>query len=364
MLSNQVIQKIIQDIKRAAGRDISIWNAKGECLGATAAAMKVLEGQVAAFLERVPDGVISEEMEEEAGLFAVFVDDAPVYVLAVQGNGVDTALVGRMAVSQIVNLIQAYRERMDKNRFVQNLILDNMLLVDIYNQAKKMRIPNEQRRVVFVVEPKHEGDNLILETLRGLFGTGGRDFVTAVDENCVILVKALDRNEDYPQVHQLARVITDTLSAEAMEAVRISYGTIVEELKDVSRSYKEADMALEVGRVFYQERTVLAYNELGIGRLIHQLPKSLCEMFLGEVLAGDAEEMFDEEELITVYAFFENNLNISETARQLFIHRNTLVYRLEKIQKKTGLDMRVFEDALTFKIAIMVQRHLKYLNMQ
>ena len=162
----------------------------------------------------------------------------------------------------------------------------------------------------------------------------------------------------------MAKVIVDTLSMEAMVNVRVAYGTIVQELKEVSRSYKEADMALEVGRVFYGERGVLAYNELGIGRLVHQLPRSLCEMFLKEVLAGNATEMFDDEELITVYAFFDNNLNISETARKLFIHRNTLVYRLEKIQRKTGLDVRVFEDALTFKIAVMVEKHLKYLNNQ
>lgn len=149
---------------------------------------------------------------------------------------------------------------------------------------------------------------------------------------------------------------------EAMVSVRIAYGTIIEELKDVSKSYKEADMALEVGRVFYADRSILAYNELGIGRLIHQLPSSLCEMFLNEVFAGNTDTQFEDEELITVYTFFNNNLNISETARQLYVHRNTLVYRLEKIQKKTGLDVRVFEDALTFKIAMMVSDHMKYIH--
>lgn len=149
---------------------------------------------------------------------------------------------------------------------------------------------------------------------------------------------------------------------EAMVSVRAAYGTIVEELKDVSRSYKEADMALEVGRVFYTEKKILAYNELGIGRLIHQLPASLCEMFLNEVFEGGKADIFEEEELTTVYTFFDNNLNISETARRLYVHRNTLVYRLEKIQKKTGLDVRVFDDALTFKIAMMVADHMKYMK--
>lgn len=198
--------------------------------------------------------------------------------------------------------------------------------------------------------------------MKGLFATGTKDFVTAVDESRVILVKALENTEGYAQVHHVAEVICDTLGMEAMVSVRVSYGTIVNELKEVSRSYKEASMALEVGKVFYMERNLLAYNELGIGRLIHQLPQSLCEMFLKEVFSGNAAGQFEDEELQTVYTFFDNNLNISETARQLYIHRNTLVYRLEKIQKRTGLDVRVFDDAMMFKIALMVESHMRSLK--
>jgi hypothetical protein len=269
---------------------------------------------------------------------------------------------GRFGASQIANLLFAYKEKMDKNRFIQNLILDNMLVVDVYNQAKKMKIPVEQRRVVFLIESKNEGETLILETMRGLYATGMKDFVTAVDERHVILVKALENTDDYQTLNRIAHEIVDTLNMEAMVGVRVAYGTIVEELKDVSRSYKEADLALQVGRVFYVEKNILAYDELGIGRLIHQLPPSLCEMFLKEVFENGPEEKFEEEELTTVYTFFDNNLNISETARQLYVHRNTLVYRLEKIQKKTGLDVRVFDDALTFKIAMMVADHMKDIN--
>ena len=178
----------------------------------------------------------------------------------------------------------------------------------------------------------------------------------------MILVKALEETDGYREVYESAKSIADTVSAEAMVNIRVSYGTIIHELKDVSKSYKEAGMALDVGRIFYPGHNILAYNELGIGRLIHQLPLSLCDMFLKEVFGERDVSEFEEETLSTVYKFFENNLNISETARQLYIHRNTLVYRLEKIQKLTGLDVRVFEDALTFKIAMMVSEHMKYMN--
>ncbi len=360
MLSNQVLHKTVQSIQRAADLECSIWDMQGNCLAETSERAKKLEKEVADFLRHEDPGIKGSILEGR-GLFLVC-DGDPLYVLALQGDEEKMQIAGSLGVSQLESLLEAYKERMDRNRFIQNLILDNMLLVDIYNQAKKMRIPTEQRRSVFMIESKNEGDNLVLETMRGLYATGNKDFVTAVDEKHIILVKALEVTEDYAKLNYIAHMLVDTLNMEAMVNVRIAFGTIVGELKDVSRSYKEAQIALEVGRVFYADKNILAYNELGIGRLIHQLPVSLCEMFLREVFDQEGAAKFEEEELTTVYTFFDNNLNISETARQLYIHRNTLVYRLEKIQKKTGLDVRVFDDALTFKIAMMVAEHMK--NMQ
>lgn len=362
LLSNQVIQKVIRDIKQIAGLECSVWNMKNECLAMTSLVPKALNKKVATFIKEAEKNEVTESVNETESMFLVREEEMPVYVLVILGESKEAILPGRFGVSQMSNLLQAYRERMDRNRFIQNLILDNLLLVDIYNQAKKMKILVEQRRIVFLIEPKNEGENLVLETLKGLFATGTKDFVTSVDEGHVILIKALENTDSYEQVNHISRMLVDTLNMEAMVGVRVSYGTIVEELKDVSRSYKEADMALEVGRVFYEERNILGYNELGIGRLIHQLPKSLCEMFLQEVFGGNVMEHFEEEELATVYTFFDNNLNISETARQLYVHRNTLVYRLEKIQKKTGLDVRKFDDALMFKIAMMVESHMRYMK--
>lgn len=360
MLSNQILHKAVQDIKRITGLECAIWDMKGICLVMTSERMVSLESVVAEF--NVTSETSLQQIKGDVGMFLVYDDEEPCYILALKGELPQMDMAGKMGVSQLENLLFAYKEKMDKNRFIQNLILDNLLLVDVYNQAKKMKIPVELKRVVFLVESKNEGENLILETLKGLYATGTRDFVTAVDEKHVILVKALESMEDYGRLNQIAKELVDTLSMEAMVSVRVSYGTIINELKDVSKSYKEADMALEVGRVFYSDKNILAYNELGIGRLIHQLPASLCDMFLNEVFEGNGSDQFEEEELTTVYTFFENNLNISETARKLYVHRNTLVYRLEKIQKRTGLDVRVFEDALTFKIAMMVADHMKYMD--
>jgi carbohydrate diacid regulator len=271
-------------------------------------------------------------------------------------------MIGKMTVFQIQSLLVAYKERFDKDNFIKNLLLDNLLLVDIYNRAKKLHIETDARRIVFIIETKAEKDNNALETVRTMFSTKTKDFITAVDEKNIILVKEVKPNETYDDMEKTAKVIVDMLNTEAMSTVNVAYGTIVNEIKEVSRSYKEAKLALDVGKIFYDDRRIIAYNNLGIGRLIYQLPIPLCKMFIKEIFDGKTPDEFDDETLTTINKFFENNLNVSETSRQLYIHRNTLVYRLDKLQKGTGLDLRVFEDAITFKIALMVVKYMKYME--
>ena len=242
------------------------------------------------------------------------------------------------------------------------LLLDNLLLVDIYNRAKKLHIDTDVKRVIFIIEAFTEKEVNTLEKVRTLLGGKNKDFITAVDEKNIIVVKEVGLNAGYAEMEKLAQEMLLILKAEGIGDVHIAYGTVVREIKEVSRSYKEAKMALDVGKIFFDERDVIAYSELGIGRLIYQLPIPLCKMFIKEIFGGKSPDEFDEETLVTIHKFFENSLNVSETSRQLFIHRNTLVYRLDKLQKSTGLDLRVFEDAITFKIALMVVKYMKYME--
>ena len=205
-------------------------------------------------------------------------------------------------------------------------------------------------------------ENNVLEMVRS-FNTGnGGDFITEVDEDNVIVVKDVTDLKGMEEISASAIELQEYLDKAGIKNVHIAIGTVVSEIKEVSRSYKEAKMALDVGRIFFEDKGVISYGELGIGRLIYQLPIPLCKMFIKEIFGGKNPEGFDQETLSTIDKFFENNLNVSETSRQLFIHRNTLVYRLDKLQKSTGLDLRVFDDAITFKIALMVVRYMKYME--
>ena len=294
--------------------------------------------------------------------FKIYDEQQLEYILIVGGAGENIYMIGKMAAFQIQNLLVAYKERFDKDNFIKNLLLDNLLLVDIYSRAKKLYIPVDAQRVVLIIECSAGREDNILEQMRPVFGNNNRDFITAVDENNVIIVKALTENDEMKEIEHYTANLIEWLETEGYSESRISYGTIVQEIKEVSRSYKEAKMAMDVGKIFFDERRVIAYSELGSGRLIYQLPIPLCKMFIREIFGGKSPDDFDEETLTTISKFFENSLNVSETSRQLFIHRNTLVYRLDKLQKSTGLDLRVFEDAITFKIALMVVKYMKYME--
>ncbi|MDD6338896.1 MAG: helix-turn-helix domain-containing protein [Butyrivibrio sp.] len=358
MISNQILQNTIDGIKSITRIDLGVMDTDGKTLATTFSEAAEQEQSVVAFVESPADSQVMAGYQ----FFKVFDDGQLEYVLLVKGGSDDVYVIGKIAAFQIQNLLVAYKERFDKDNFIKNLLLDNLLLVDIYNRAKKLHIDTESKRIVYIIETRHEKDNNALETVRTLFATKTKDFITAVDEKNIIIVKEVKSNETYKDLEQTAYVVLDTLNTEAMSEVHVAYGTIVNSLKEVSRSYKEAKMALDVGKIFYSDRNVVAYSNLGIGRLIYQLPIPLCKMFIKEIFNGKSPSDFDDETLSTINQFFENNLNVSETSRQLFIHRNTLVYRLDKIQKSTNLDLRVFEDAITFKIALMVVKYMKYME--
>lgn len=358
MISTQIIQNSIDELKSITKVDLCVYDLEGNKIAGTDDMPDVSVNLISGFgLSPADSQVIGAHH-----LLKIMDDGEPIYVLVARGFGDDVYMVGKIAVSQLQNLIVAYKERFDRNNFFQNLILDNLLLVDIYNRAKKLHIEAVAKRAVFLVETGVEKDGIVTELLKGMFSNQNGDYVTAVDESNIILIKSLEADEGYEEMVHIANTIVDMMNTEAMLNVRVAIGNAVSELKDVSKSYKEAKMSLDVGKIFYAEKNVVAFTTLGIGRLIYQLPVSLCQIFIQEIFGDEMPEDVDDEMLTTINKFFENNLNVSETSRQLYVHRNTLVYRIEKLQKCTGLDVRTFDDALTFKIALMVVNYMNYLN--
>ena len=358
MISNQILQNTIEGLKGITRIDFCVMDTDGKSLASTFSEQENYVEEVISFVESPADSQVVQEYQ----FFKIFDEHQLEYILLANGGSDDVYMVGKIAAFQIQNLLVAYKERFDKDNFIKNLLLDNLLLVDIYNRAKKLHIDTEVRRVIFIIETKHEKDTNALDNVRNLLGNRTRDFVTAVDEKNIIVVKELEPNDGHTELEKIAENMYTLLKEDGEEDVLIAYGTVVNDIKEVSKSYKEAKLALDVGKIFFSERSVIAYSALGIGRLIYQLPIPLCKMFIREIFEGKSPDDFDEETLTTINKFFENNLNVSETSRQLYIHRNTLVYRLDKLQKSTGLDLRVFEDAITFKIAIMVVKYMKYME--
>lgn len=359
MITAHTIKTSIEELSAITKVELSVMDLSGDVVASTSEKDFLDISIIVSFANSPVDSQVIGDVH----LFKVLDDQDPAYILLAKGDSEHAYMVGKIGVSQLQGLIQAYKEKFDRNNFFQNLLLDNMLLIDVYNRARKLKIEVNAPRVIVLVETGDTTDNMASELLGGMFGNHMGDFVTAVDENSVILIKTLSKGQSYDEVQRIATTIVDMMNTEAMLNVRVAYGAIVDELKDLSKSYKEAKMALEVGKIFYAEKRVNAYNTLGIGRLIYQLPESLCRLFIDEIFGNnEVPDDLDEETLNTINKFFENNLNVSETSRQLFVHRNTLVYRIEKLEKSCGLDVRKFDDALTFKIAMMVISYMKYLE--
>ncbi|MBQ8474497.1 MAG: helix-turn-helix domain-containing protein [Clostridia bacterium] len=280
------------------------------------------------------------------------------YIVFVEGEDKMADKLASILAISLANIKNLYDEKYDRNSFIKNIILDNILPSDIYIKSKELRFNTDETRVIFLIKFLSKTDVLPFDAVQNIFPDKAKDYVISVGEADVVLVKELKPGTDVKKIEKLAKSIADTLNSEFYAKTVIGIGTPVENIKDLARSYKEAQVALEVGKVFDTEKNIISYENLGIGRLIYQLPTTLCEMFLQEVFKNGSLDNLDRETLLTIQCFFENNLNVSETSRKLFVHRNTLVYRLEKIRKITGLDLREFDHAITFKVALMVKRYL------
>ena len=282
MISNQILQNTIEGLKGITRIDFCVMDTDGKSLASTFSEQENYVEEVISFVESPADSQVVQGYQ----FFKIFDEHQLEYILLANGGSDDVYMVGKIAAFQIQNLLVAYKERFDKDNFIKNLLLDNLLLVDIYNRAKKLHIDTEVRRVIFIIETKHEKDTNALDNVRNLLGNRTRDFVTAVDEKNIIVVKELEPNDGHTELEKIAENMYTLLKEDGEEDVLIAYGTVVNDIKEVSKSYKEAKLALDVGKIFFSERSVIAYSALGIGRLIYQLPIPLCKMFIREIFEG------------------------------------------------------------------------------
>ena len=356
-MSNSVFQSVILQLKDISDRTFGVIDTDGCVVSCT---------DVALLGERWPDAVLKIGNSAETVVtfsqkcFKAIVGNSNYFEYAVFCTGDDEVSKGfcQMAYIALNDAKCFYEEKHDRGTFVKNIIMDNILPGDIYIRAKELHFATDAPRAVFLVRQLGHGDVATVDVLSGLFPDKMQDFVLSINETDIAVVKQLGPNLGEGELEKLAAEMEETLKSELSVKTVIGIGTVAEHLRELADSYKEAQTAIEVCKVFDSEKSILNYENLGIGRLIYQLPTTLCEIFLSEVFKKSAIDSLDQETLFTINKFFENNLNVSETSRKLFVHRNTLVYRLEKIKKLTGLDLRQFDHAIVFKVALMVRKYL------
>ncbi len=354
-MSNRLFQGVVHQMWEAAGRNIGVID---ETLAVIACSDLSRVGEAAENVT-AESFTVQETFVVDGFTYKAFGNRPHCeYVLFVEGDDEETARYAALLAVSLVNIKQYYDEKYDRSNFVKNVILDNILQGDIFLKARELRFNNDVSRAVLLIRIANTTDISAFDVIQNLFPDKAKDFVININETDIALVKEIRPGVDSRDLEKLARSIVDTLGSEFYTHAFIGIGTVVEGIKELAHSFKEAQVALEVGKVFDTEKTIVSYDNLGIARLIYQLPTTLCEMFLREVFKRGTIASLDQETLFTIQRFFENNLNVSETSRKLFVHRNTLVYRLEKIKRLTGLDLREFDDAIVFKVALMVKKYL------
>ncbi len=356
-MSNSVFQSVIVQLKDISDRGFGVIDAEGCVVSSTDmsvlgerwadAALKVGNSQepIVTFSQKTFRGIVGNSNCLEYAVFCTGDDE-------LARNYCQMAYI---ALNDAKNF---YEEKHDRGTFVKNILMDNILPGDIYIRAKELHFATEAPRVVFLVRQLGHGEVTAVDILSGLFPDRSQDFVVSINETDVAVVKQVAPGATPEVTEKIAQTMEDTLKNELYVKTVIGIGTITEHLRELADSYKEAQTAIDVGKVFDTEKSIISYENLGIGRLIYQLPTTLCDIFLSEVFKKSSIDALDQETLFTINKFFENNLNVSETSRKLFVHRNTLVYRLEKIKKITGLDLRLFDHAIVFKVALMVRKYL------
>ncbi len=356
-MSSRIFQSIVEKLSEACQMTVGVIDAEGTVISC---------GDTAYIGERFTDAALMvasmpENISVSSGKTLLPLQGwNPTYGFCAFVEGTDelAAAYCRMAQVSLNSTKTYYEEKHDKSTFVKNIITDNILPGDIYIRAKELHFQTDIPRAVFLVRQRGRADVAVVELLQNMFSDQQQDFVINVNETDIAIVRQVSIDTTGEELSKMAKAIEERLKTELFARSTIGIGTVSEHLRELADSYKEAQVAIEVGKVFDTEKTVINYESLGIGRLIYQLPTTLCEIFLSEVFKKNSIDSLDQETLFTINMFFENSLNVSETSRKLFVHRNTLVYRLEKIKKLTGLDLREFDDAIIFKVALMVKKYL------
>lgn len=356
-MSSRVFQSVIVQMKDATDRKIGVIDADGTVVSCSDTAMigeKWADAVIRLNTSSEPLIILDKKTFKTLSNWSAYFD----YAVFAEGDDETARSLCIMACVALNGAKTYYEEKHDKGTFVKNIITDNILPGDIYIRAKELHFTTDVQRAVFLIRQVGHADVAAVDILQNLFTDRQQDFVLSINEMDIAVVKQIAPNTETSELVKIAQTIEDTLKTELFLKTVIGIGTVASHLRELADAYKEAQMAIEVGKVFDTEKSIITYENLGIGRLIYQLPTTLCEIFLSEVFKKNSIDSLDQETLFTINKFFENNLNVSETSRKLFVHRNTLVYRLEKIKKLTGLDLREFDHAIIFKVALMVKKYL------
>lgn len=222
--------------------------------------------------------------------------------------------------------------------------------------SNEHQLPRVLDRCVMAFHMVQTGQSRAYELLHDIIPMQDKDVLIDMDRHTAVLIKDMSDTETMEDLAQYAQALQETLMGETAHQMTVGIGRSCHSIDELRESYAEAKRAIEVGRIFQPEDSVFVYSRLILERFLMELPQDISAAYHAMLFNRKTARLFNEEMLYTIDMFFKKDLNLSDTARQLYIHRNTLVYRLDKVQRLTGLDLRSFDDAVTFKILMELKK--------
>jgi len=341
LIDKRLINKLEKALKRLATR-ITVMDAQGRCL--------LPEG--GADFDRLED-LAENEIVHVGGRAYLMTQLRPQMILAVESGHEDLLQLAGILVETICKAEGGHHNAQDVYRRV---MLDELSGPEMDAMAHEQGIPFEASRCVMLFQIIQTSHASAYSLLSELIPQEEGDCLVEMDRHMVALVKDMAPVESEDELDQFAQAVSETLMSETAHQAIVGIGTPRNSLSALGESYREARRAMEVGRIFKPQETICQFRKLLLERFLTEVPRDVSLYYHNLLFNRRTARLFNEEMLYTIEMFFKKDLNLSDTARQLYIHRNTLVYRLDKVQRLIGLDLRKFEDAVTFKILLELKK--------
>ena len=270
----------------------------------------------------------------------------------------DSELSDEETVNKLKEMVVRFNVLDSKSSFYRAFLTRELSYSDAAGYIHRFHIDENAIRMVFYLESQIDYSKEAVSLLKSLL-PDSQDALVQIDTKHIAVIVHFDTLPTDEDILQYCNEFLDMLESEAFLSFKVSYDLPINKFTELPNSYKDIVLAMHIGNIFRSSDHVYSYSTMGLGRLLYNIPEEEVETYLNNHINIDILAQLDVETLNLLEAFFDNDLSLAETSRKMFIHRNTLIYRLDKFADLTGYDVRKFSDAITVKLSLMLYNYIR-----